>query len=113
MTFGGTETGIGTGQSNTTIIVTWMNTYSVTDKAAQLCDALTVGDYSDWFLPSKDELNQMYVNLHLYGVGGFDDYYWSSSEGSAYKVWAQDFDSGHQSDIYFYSFPRVRAVRAF
>jgi len=71
---GGTETGVGTGQSNTATIVTWLNSHSETGKAeaAQLCDALTKGGYDDWFLPSKDELNLMYENLKLYGVyGGF------------------------------------------
>jgi len=70
---GGTGTGIGTGKSNTTIIVNWLNNNSddtlgdvtyKTDRAAYLCDALTVGGYSDWFLPSKDELNLMYQNLY-------------------------------------------------
>ncbi|GAJ20252.1 unnamed protein product, partial [marine sediment metagenome] len=51
---GGTETGIGTGKSNTTIIVTWLNNHSETGKAAQLCDDLVYGGYSDWFLPSRD-----------------------------------------------------------
>jgi hypothetical protein len=49
---GETEMEIGTGQSNTTTIVTWLNSHSETGKAAQLCDALVYGGYSDWFLPS-------------------------------------------------------------
>jgi len=111
---GGTETGIGTGQNNTTKIVTWLNSYSETDCAAQICDALVYGGYSDWFLPSKDELNQMYVNLHLYGIGGFaDDTYWSSSEYNAYGTCYQYFSNGGQNNTNKNTTLRVRAVRAF
>jgi hypothetical protein len=107
---------IGTGQSNTTIIVTWLNSHSETDCAAQLCDALVYGGYSDWFLPSKDEINLMYANLKVFGVGGFaeePDAYWSSSEHDAGSVWAQCFGCGGQGLNYKYYFNRVRAVRAF
>jgi hypothetical protein len=54
--------------------------------------------FSDWFLPSKDELNQMYINLHLFGVGGFSitrDYV-TSSEGAADSYMAQSFGDGSQ-----------------
>jgi hypothetical protein len=57
----------------------------------------------------------MYINLKVAEVGGFaDDYYWSSSEGSAYYAWTQRFFlNGYQgSDGKFYNL-RVRAVRAF
>jgi len=113
---GGTGTGIGTGQSNTTKIVTWLNSHSETGKAAQLCDALVYGGYSDWFLPSKDELNLMYTNLKVFGVGGFaDGYYWSSSEIDAYSAWCQAFTNGNQaiSSKRWNGFHHVRAVRAF
>jgi hypothetical protein len=44
--------------------------------------------FSDWFLPSKDELEQMYINLANEGVGGFSDaLYWSSSESSSSLSW--------------------------
>jgi hypothetical protein len=119
---GATETDIGTGQSNTTNIVTWLNSHSETGKAAQLCNDLTKGGYSDWFLPSKDELNLMYVNLKIFGVGGFPeehDAYWSSSETSASDAWSQCFGCGYQADDEknypgdaFYVI-RVRAARAF
>ena len=112
---GGTGKGIGTGQSNTTIIVTWLNSHGETDCAAQLCDALVYGGYSDWFLPSKDELNLVFTNLKVYGVGGFDDdYYWSSSESSAYDAWGPS-----PSTVAISTAPlkdnhlRVRAVRVF
>lgn len=54
--------------------------------------------FSDWFLPSKDELNQMYINLYLYSVGNFStnplDYYWNSSEIDATNGEIQWFDDG-------------------
>jgi len=50
---GGTETGIGTGQNNTTTIVTWLNSHSETGKVAQLCDALTEGATVTGFYPRK------------------------------------------------------------
>jgi len=111
---GGTGTGIGTGQNNTTTIVTWLNNHSETGKAAQLCNDLTVGVYSDWFLPSKGELNLMYTNLKVAGVGGFGSVsFWSSSESNANFAWFQGFFNGAQgSDYKLYNF-RVRAVRAF
>ena len=57
----------------------------------------TVGGvvYGDWFLPSKGELNQMYVNR--VAIGGFSDGdYWSSSESDATNPWGQDFRTGVQ-----------------
>lgn len=129
--FVGTGTGIGSGQSNTTKIVTFLNnnlddsygdvTYK-TDRAAYLCDALTVGGYSDWFLPSKDELNLMYQNLHniVIPVGGFADLgnwtYWSSSEYSEYSdtyAWSQFFYNGSHQGQHKYFTNQVRGVRAF
>jgi len=116
---GGTETDIGTGQSNTTVIVTWLNNHSETGKAAQLCDALTVEGYSDWFLPSLDELNLMYENLIIFGVGGFpaSGDYWSSSEYLAYFSFIQRFSSYDTSSMQLAAKKidtnLVRAARAF
>jgi len=127
---GGTETGIGTGQSNTTKIVTWLNSNTddtngdvteKTDRAAYLCNELVVGsgwyflpNFDDWFLPSKDELNLMYENLKVAEVGGFaTNLYWSSSEDDAYYAWVQSFVTGDQYYGVKYNTYRVRAVRAF
>jgi hypothetical protein len=106
---GTTGTAIGTGQANTTAIVGQGGCMS---GAAYLCDHLTEGGYSDWYLPSKDELYKLYINRGV--IGGFtSDYYWSSSEGSALDAWFQSFDFGYQvSDNKYYQLP-VRAVRAF
>ena len=84
----GTQNEIGTGKSNTDLIVTKMEDNSVTDTAAQYCDGLTYGGYSDWFLPSRDELERMMVELYQFdnnsNLGDFtfteDENYWSSSE---------------------------------
>jgi hypothetical protein len=82
--------------------------------AAQGCAELTTGGYSDWFLPSKDELDLMYKNLKARGLGGFtDDLYWSSSEGNTNYAWSQSFSDGSQYGINKSSTDRVRAVRAF
>lgn len=116
---GGTERGVGTGKDNTAIIVSWLNSHDETGCAAQLCDTLVYGGYSDWFLPSKDELYQMYTNLYLHEVG-FNTYssyagYWSSSESpNAGIAWLLNFHSGGSGrgtkDNSHY---RVRAARAF
>ena len=68
----------------------------------------------NWRLPTIEELNLMYENLHRKGVGGFaTEYYWSSSEHNAIFAWFQNFYFGFQNyynkDIAF----RVRAVRTF
>ena len=86
----------------------------IADYAAKYCNSLTSADKSDWFLPSKDELNLIYQNLHLEEIGGFaDNYYWSSSQNSSLTVWIQDFDNGGQIASNKYFGQRVRAVRSF
>jgi len=71
-------------------------------------------NYNDWFLPSKDELNKMYENLYLEGVGGFSNsYYWSSSELDLNNAWYQYFNDGSQfTDLKSFDV-RVRACRSF
>lgn len=112
---GGTGTEIGTGKRNTAKIVTWLNSHGKTGRAAQLCDALVYGGYSDWFLPSKGELNLMYKNLKLNGIGGFavGPLYWSSSENDATEAWFQGFNTGYRGDSRKKNDLRVRAARAF
>ena len=67
----------------------------------------------DWFLPSKDELNEMYINLHQQGLGGFANYgYWSSTEVDSEFAWVQNFISGYQYGV-SKDYDYVRAVRAF
>ncbi len=109
---GATATGIGTGEANTTTIVSILGTGTY---AARTCYYLSLGGYSDWFLPSKWELNQMYTNLYTQGVGGFNvDWYWSSSEDHSTGSMMLDFsdgtliDNGSKENLI-----SVRAVRGF
>jgi hypothetical protein len=90
--------------------------------AAERADALVLGGQSDWFLPSKDELNQMYINLHSAStpLGGFStDDYWSSSETVAPTTFAvlfadaQNFVGGGQNNGGKTNMYYVRPVRAF
>ena len=74
-----------------------------------------ISNYNDWFLPSKDELNAMYTELYLHGVGGFAGQpYLSSTENSAFWVTYQNFATGVQTNtITKNSTNQVRACRAF
>jgi hypothetical protein len=66
---------------------------------------------SDWFLPSQDELNQLYLQRATVGfVAGL---YWSSSEAGAASAWYQDFTDGYQGGGSKASTYYVRPVRAF
>jgi len=114
-----TGSAIGTGQTNTAIIVANQGLGSY---AAKLCDDLSLNGFSDWFLPSKDELNEMWENRTTIdatalanGGGGFEQSvgHWSSTEFNFVTAWIQVFFSGGQG-FNDKSFPRyVRAVRAF
>jgi TolB-like protein len=64
--------------------------------AAKACVDLTVNGYNDWFLPSWDELNYMYGNLHMEGLGNFrGDLYYSSTDDSA-GWWLVNFSNGNR-----------------
>lgn len=73
------------------------------------------GGYGDWYLPSKDELNLMHINLYLNNMGSFTGgTYWSSSEWLIHPyAWANNFvDSSAYYDDKGAKLS-VRAVRAF
>jgi hypothetical protein len=100
---------IGTGNQNTIDIVTGCTTAGI---AAKRCYDLTLDGYSDWYLPSKDELNRLFINK--VAIGGFANYgYWSSSENNDYYAWLQSFINGFQSYDKKYFTYYVRAIRAF
>ena len=83
--------------------------------AKELCKSYRGGGYSDWYLPTKEELNYIYQNLRTSRKIGGDTCYWSSSSDSYgfMKGWAQRFSDGYQySDSVACNFS-VRAIRAF
>jgi len=109
-----TKDTLGAGEVNTYMIVA---KYGSGSYAAKLCDDLTLGGYTDWYLPSKYELNLMYTNLRKASptpLGGFgNNVYWSSNEYNSSTAWAQYFKNGDQfSDKKAVGYA-VRAVRAF
>jgi hypothetical protein len=76
------------------------------------CNNLVSNGFSDWFLPNKDQLNQLYLNESA--VGDFmDKFYWSSTERDASNAWRQFFGDGYQHDYSKSQGYRARAVRAF
>ena len=115
---GAIGTAIGTGKSNTTIITSSCVTSGI---AAQIATSYNGGGFTDWYLPSKEELNTLYLNKAI--IGGFSDvFYWSSSEGTSpqndYYSWGQSFSSGNQQfydNVYGVKggTQSVRAVRSF
>ncbi len=105
-------TAIGTGAANTQAIVEKLGDGA--EYAARVCADMDYRGYDDWFLPSKEELNRMYENLHQEGMGGFaPELYWSSSELNAGFASSQDFHDGEQYPATKYSLLGVRAARAF
>ena len=113
---------IGMGAANTKQIV---KTYGEGRYAAWAADQYEVNGYSDWFLPSADELDEMYNVLYAVAeplIGFAPTYYWSSSEYDLKNAWTVLFRSGQRFDRegWFTSKDtgkpnamRVRPIRAF
>jgi hypothetical protein len=108
-----TSSDIGAGKRNTQAILDLI-TSGQNCRAAMLCNNLMSSGYNDWFLPSKNELNLMFVYLHEAGVGGFkSDWYWSSSS-DGYYVSRQTFSNGGQDNTSSKGGEHfVRAIRQF
>jgi hypothetical protein len=89
------------GTVNTKKIVTFMKTkqlFACKMPAACLCDSLTLGGYSDWYLPSINELKEMYENQKV--IGGFVGwFYCSSTEVDKRHCFTVDFRPGRKKQI--------------
>jgi len=107
-TFG---TAIGTGAQNTALMDVGCMTGAGVEAANHAGGGLT-----DWFLPSQNELNEMFSYQGLIvdtATYGFDGTYWSSSQSDANDAWDQAFESGNQFETVKSTTLRVRPVRAF
>jgi len=88
--------------------------------AAKACANYNGGGKTDWFLPSKDELDQIYQNLVKGKSGhgftaGYTGAYWSSSMWATdnWYMWCQYFSNGAPLNLFRIDTNYVRAVRAF
>ena len=113
---GNTTSAYGTGQANTNAM---MAQPGYTGGAAKVCDDYVniqtgTGVFSDWYLPSADELTKIYYMKALgFGNFGVDNYYWSSTEFSWAAADGKRFLNGDgfvwsKSAVY-----NVRAARTF
>ena len=94
---GGNGSLIGTGNQNTNNIIA--NCLEA-GTPAKLAGDLSINGNSDWFLPSKDELRQVYLSRTL--IGGFVvNHYWSSTEEGAYNAYMHTFTNGVNSTTMF------------
>lgn len=106
---GADGTAIGTGNQNTIDIMAGCPTAGI---AARLCGDLVQGGYSDWYLPSRNELNAIYTNrVAIGGIGS--NVYWSSSELTNNNASSQNFAFGTQSSVAKFNTYYVRAIRSF
>ena len=122
-------TEIGKGRTNTDLMLA-----NCSSGAATVARSYRGGAKNDWFLPSRDELNELCKYAKYQATGdskilcerqtsdstrkGFVNdsdggYYWSSSDGSKSGAWKQNFANGIQDSSKQYYFNYVRPVRAF
>lgn len=116
--FYNTISGIGFGRLNTLQILLADSTIGI---AAQLCNSYNGGGFTDWYLPSFEELGKLYDNK-LY-IGGFmlsyPSMYWSSNAGGSFGAKSREFNGlyGGGEEYGWYSgrttLMNVRAVRSF
>jgi|ERR1035437_648104 hypothetical protein len=113
---GATGTVIGTGNANTIKIATIQGAGGY---AVKICDNWVSNDdgylYSDWYLPSINELQLMHKNLFSENLGNFDlnGSYWSSTEKNATNAMYIWFGDGAIKDIAKSWTGGVRAIRSF
>ncbi|MDB2462730.1 DUF1566 domain-containing protein [Algibacter sp.] len=111
---------LGTGEANTAAII---SSQGAGDYAATLCNNLSLNGYSDWYLPSQDELTEMYnnrttINASAIANGGTNFitlFYWSSTQqnGNANNAWIHYFSNGTQGLNAKGNSAYVRAIRTF
>ena len=106
---GGTKANFGTGNANTDLIV---KNQGEKNYAAKLCSDFSLGGYSDWYLPSSDELHKLFLSKTL--IGGFENgKYWSSTEATTNTAFRENMEIGVKGTDTRSNKFYVRAVRSF
>jgi hypothetical protein len=113
----GTLTSLGAALNNTNALV---NGCAALNTPARLCNDAIINGLSDWVLPSKDDFQAIYQNIHLAGLGGFINNngsqwnrYWTSSQINSNLVWAHDFTPYYQQIVLKSDQAKIRPVRQF
>ncbi len=99
---------IGAGPQNTIDIINGCLTPGI---AADICGDLVLFGYTDWYLPSKDELQKLFSNQVAIGFTPTGVWYWSSTEFDDNTARVQSTIS--QSILSKSQTAYVRAVRSF
>lgn len=113
---GSASPSVGSGKANTAQIILTQKDLTDRDYAAKYCDELAINGYSDWYLPSKEELDLIYWPLSQQTVDEFKALgygYWSSTEYDKSLAWGQGFHTGVQGRIEKTEQFLVRAIRSF
>lgn len=106
---GAGATARGAGLANTMAALEHSDEY-----AAGLVDGLVINGFDDWFLPSQDEMFQVYENLFRRDLGGLTrGNYWTSTEAGEDRAQAYNFQTGGRTAATKDTEYRVRPVRAF
>ena len=116
---GANGSGIGSGLTNTLEIIKDQGA-TETDYAAGIANTYRGGGYSDWFLPSKLELTEIYNNKDIVNSTAIahsgdvlGNFYWSSTEYNTDWAYFLVFPAGISQNHSKASTSAVRAVRAF
>jgi hypothetical protein len=122
-----TSSSIGTGQANTDAIMQFFAGFQ-TNFTAKLCSDLQDGGYTDWYLPSLNELQKLYLNRNAIGnfitdTSGpgdvfYNRFYWSSTSKESLgnkQEWVIDFQGAGATDFFYWGNTDLsaRAVRSF
>lgn len=112
-----TGTAIGTGKANSTLLYNLAQQPNASYPAVTYCKEYNGGGFTDWFLPSVDELFLLYQKRDVSENLGNIYSYWSSTEYSLERAYIVDFNTGtigypFKNQFNFY-LPHVVAVRSF
>ena len=113
---GADSNSLGTGNQNTTDI---LNGCSQVGIAAKVCSDLVLNGFSDWYLPSANEMSRLYDNRLLIGgfssgaSGSFSDFYWTSTENNSNFAYYFNFNASTLQYGSKSAQLHVRAIRSF